>query len=62
MRIATGYELDDWMIGVRLPEETHQHRVQTGSGAHPATHPMETNGSLPGSKAAGPWSWTHSSI
>jgi len=29
------------------------HRVQNGSEAHPASHPMGTRGSLPGSKAAG---------
>jgi hypothetical protein len=29
------------------------HRVQTGSGAHSASYPMGTNGSFPGSKAAG---------
>jgi hypothetical protein len=29
------------------------HVVQTGSGAHPASYPMGTDGSLPGDKAAG---------
>jgi hypothetical protein len=29
------------------------HRVQTGSGAHPASYPMGTSGSLPWGKAAG---------
>jgi hypothetical protein len=29
------------------------HRVQIGSGAHPASYPMCTRGSFPGSKAAG---------
>jgi hypothetical protein len=28
--------------------------VQTGSGAHSASYPMDTNGSFPGGKAAGP--------
>jgi hypothetical protein len=28
------------------------HRVQTGSGAHPASYPNGTSGSLPGGKAA----------
>jgi hypothetical protein len=32
------------------------HRVQTGSGAHPASYPMGTRGSFPGDKAAGAWS------
>jgi hypothetical protein len=26
------------------------HRVQTGSGAHPASYPMGTGGSFPGDK------------
>jgi hypothetical protein len=29
------------------------HRVQNGSGVHPASYPMGTGGSFPGSKAAG---------
>jgi hypothetical protein len=29
------------------------HRVQTGSGAHPASYPMGTRDSFPGSKVAG---------
>jgi hypothetical protein len=29
------------------------HRVQTGSGAHPASYPTGTRGSFPGAKAAG---------
>jgi hypothetical protein len=29
------------------------HRVRNGSGAHPASYPMGTRGSFPGSKAAG---------
>jgi hypothetical protein len=29
------------------------HRVQNGSGAHPASYPMGTRDSFPGSKAAG---------
>jgi hypothetical protein len=28
------------------------HRVQNGSGAHPAYYPMGTRGSFPGGKAA----------
>jgi len=34
-----------------------RHCVQTGSGAHPLSSSMGTRGSLPGSKAAGTWSW-----
>jgi hypothetical protein len=41
--IATGYGLDDRMIGVRFPAGATNfslhHRVQTGSGAHPASYP-----------------------
>jgi hypothetical protein len=29
------------------------YRVQTGSGAHPASYPMDTKGSFPGGIAAG---------
>jgi hypothetical protein len=29
------------------------HRVQNGSGAHPASYPVGTRGSFPGCKAAG---------
>jgi hypothetical protein len=28
------------------------HRVQNGSGAHPASHPMGNRGSFPGGKVA----------
>jgi hypothetical protein len=33
------------------------HRVQTGSRIQPASYPMGTRGSFPGSKTAGAWSW-----
>jgi hypothetical protein len=55
--IATGYELDDRMIGIRFPAVAGnfslRHRVQAGSGAHPASYPMGTGGSFPGGKTAG---------
>jgi hypothetical protein len=36
------------------------HHVQTGSGAHPASYPMDTRGSFPGDKTAKAWIWpTH---
>jgi hypothetical protein len=39
--IALGYGLDDWGSRVRFPAEAGHfslhHRVQNGSGAHPAT-------------------------
>jgi hypothetical protein len=36
---------------------SRHHRVQTGSGVHPASYPMGTRGSFPEGKAAGAWSW-----
>jgi hypothetical protein len=45
------------MVGVRFPVEVGisflRHRVQNGSGAHPASYPMGTGGSSPGGEAAG---------
>jgi hypothetical protein len=38
------------------------HRLQTGSRAHRASYPMGARGSFPGRKAAGAWSWPHTSI
>jgi hypothetical protein len=59
--IATGYGLDDQMIGVRFPTEAGNfslhNRVHNDSAAHPASYPMGTESSFPGSKAAGAWSW-----
>jgi hypothetical protein len=55
--IALGYGLDDRGSRVRFPAVTGNfslhHRVQNGSGAHPASYPMDTSGSFPGGKAAG---------
>jgi hypothetical protein len=55
--IALGYELDDRGCRVRFPvgagNLSLHHRVQNGSGAHPASYPMGTRGSFPGGKAAG---------
>jgi hypothetical protein len=49
---ALGYGLEDWDSRVRFPAEAGKfslhHRVQNGSGAHPASYPMGTGG-----KAAG---------
>jgi hypothetical protein len=54
--IATGLGLDDRMMGVRFPPGAAnfslQHRVQTGSGAHPASYPMGTGCSFPGNTVA----------
>jgi hypothetical protein len=54
--IALGYELDDRGSRVRFPagdgDFSLHHRVQNGSGAHPASYPMCTRGSFPGDKVA----------
>jgi hypothetical protein len=54
--IATGYGLDDRGVGIRVPFGSRiflLYLVQTDSGAHPASYPMDSGGSLLGSKAAG---------
>jgi hypothetical protein len=55
--IASGYGLDDRGSRVRFPTGagnfSPHHRVQNGSGAHPASYPMGTRDSFPGGKAAG---------
>jgi hypothetical protein len=54
---TTGYGVDGRGIGVRFPAGTRDfslfHSVQTGSGADTASYPVGTEGSFPGSKAAG---------
>jgi hypothetical protein len=59
--IALGYGLDDRGSRVRFPEEAGNfslhHRLQNGSGTHPASYPMCTRGSFRGGKAAGEWTW-----
>jgi len=51
------YVLEDRGSRVRLPVGTGNcflhHRVQHGSGVHPASYPMGTRGSFAGGKAAG---------
>jgi hypothetical protein len=48
--------LDDRGSRVRFPSEagnfSPHHRLQNGSGAHPASYPMGTRVSFPGGKAA----------
>jgi hypothetical protein len=46
--------LDDWRFESRqgLVIFFFHYRVQTGSGAHPASYPMGTRGTFPGGKAA----------
>jgi hypothetical protein len=55
--IALGYGLDDRGSKVRFPAGavnfSLHHRVQNGSGAHPASYPLGTSGSFPEGKAAG---------
>jgi hypothetical protein len=52
--IALGHGLDDRCSRVRFPTGAGNfslhHRVQNGSGAHPASCPMGTRGSFPGVK------------
>jgi hypothetical protein len=68
---ALGYKLGDRGSRVRFSVEdgnfSLHHRVQNGSEAHPASYPMGTRGSFPGTKATGAWrspptfSWSHTS-
>jgi hypothetical protein len=55
--IALGYGLDDRSSRVRFPAEVENfslhHRVQNGSGVHPASCPMGSRGSFPGGKVTG---------
>jgi hypothetical protein len=52
---VSDYGLDDRAIEVRSPTGAEDFSfspcVQTGSGAHPASYPMDTGGFLPGGKA-----------
>jgi hypothetical protein len=54
--IVSDYGLDDRAIGVRSPAGAKDFSsslcVQTGSGAHPASCPMGTEGPFPGGKSA----------
>jgi hypothetical protein len=55
--IALGYGLDDRGSRVRFlavaGNLSLHHRVQNGSGVHPASYPMGTKGSFPGGKSGG---------
>jgi hypothetical protein len=54
--IALDYGLDDRSSRVRFPAGARNfslHRVQNGSGAHPASYQLGTRCSFSGSKAAG---------
>jgi hypothetical protein len=54
--IALGYGLDDRGSRVQFPvgavNFSLHHRVQNGSGAHPASYPMDTRVSSAGGEAA----------
>jgi hypothetical protein len=66
--IAQWYNAGLWVgwSGVRVPAGngnfSPQHRVQNGSGIHPASYPRGTKVSFPGGKVAGAWSWPFTSI
>jgi hypothetical protein len=55
--IALGYRLDDRGSTVWFPAGAENfslhHRLQNGSGTHPASYPMGTRGSFPGVKRLG---------
>jgi hypothetical protein len=55
--LNTTYGLDDRGTRVQFPAGAGNfslhHRVQNGSGAHPASYPMGTTGSFPRGKVAG---------
>jgi hypothetical protein len=55
--IALGYGLDDRGSRVQFPAGAGSfslhYSAQNGSGAHPASYPVDTRGSFPGSKEAG---------
>jgi len=55
-RLALVLVVLDFGYGARIPVgagEFSHHRVQTGSGAQPASYSMGNSGSFPGGKAAG---------
>jgi hypothetical protein len=61
--MKVGYGLDDRGFESRQGLEVSlHHRVQAGSGAHPASYPAGTRGSSSGGKAAEAWSWPFTSI
>jgi hypothetical protein len=53
--IALGYRLDDQGSRIQVPagagNSSLHHRIQNGSGAHPASYSMSTRGSFPGGEA-----------
>jgi hypothetical protein len=58
-RLATGWTTEGSEFESQYGQEFPLlHVVQTGSWAHPASYPMDTEGSFPRGKAAGSWSWS----
>jgi hypothetical protein len=59
--VALGYGLEDRDSRVRFPAGavnfSLHHRIQNGSGAHPASYPMGIGDSFAGRKATVVWSW-----
>jgi hypothetical protein len=54
-----------WKSRVRFPAVHHfslRRSVYRGSGVYPGSYSMDSVGSFPGDKAAGPWSWPLTSI
>jgi hypothetical protein len=57
--LGLSYGLDDQGSRVQFQVggwEFFHHHIQNGSGAHPASYPRSTSGSLPRGKAARAWS------
>jgi hypothetical protein len=54
--LFTPYGLDGWGVGVRVSVGSRifpSPQRPDGSGAHPASYPMDTGGSFPGVKRPG---------
>jgi len=59
--IVIGYRLDNWGSGVWFPVGAGNfsllHCVQTSSGAHPVSYPMDIEGYYPPGKVGWAWNW-----
>jgi hypothetical protein len=58
--LRTGWSVVRAPVGAR--NFSLRHRVEIGSGAHPASYIMGSRGSFPAGNAAGKWSWPLTSI